>query len=102
MHDPDPTPDGLAALRADLESLRRRCRTLTVVAVGALVVAGLALLGQRLHGEPHRGVVEANLFAVLDRDGKPRAALDLDPDGHPRLALMTAEGTITAQLVGLD
>src|SRR5262249_15702524 len=71
---PAPAPAPPPAPRADLGSLRRRCRILALVAVGALVVAGLALLDWRLQGQPHRGVVEASLFAVLVRDGQPRAA----------------------------
>ena len=51
----DPTRDESSARRADLASLRRRCRTLTVLAVAALAVAGYALLErQRDHGQPIR------------------------------------------------
>src|SRR5262245_25805548 len=104
----DPAPDDLSALRADLESLRRRCLRLTVLSVGALAVAGYALLleRQRAHERPAQtaaaaDVVAARTFVLRDGDGKPRGSLDFDPEGRPRLALMTPGGDIIAQLVGL-
>ena len=86
--------------------MNRNQYMLTVVFSMIAGMAGGVLASQLFMGTPlfprktplEVEVIRAKKFAVVDKDGKPRAFLSLAPSGEPSLALFDQNGKTRAAL----